>query len=68
MLGNLGIDIRRAADAGGRYELPRLADVLGRPEFSALKDVVDRVDGGVDALQAVVDQHVEGVRGEGGRS
>lgn len=63
----LDIDVRRAADAGGRYELPRLADVLGRPEFSALKDVVDRVDGGADALQAVVDQLVEGVRGEVGQ-
>jgi tetratricopeptide (TPR) repeat protein len=60
---DFGNRIRRDDENGGRYELPRLADILGRPEFSALKDVVDRVDEDVDALQTVVDELVEGVRG-----
>ncbi len=65
-LGNLRIDIRRAAGSGGRYELPRLADLLARPEFEALARFL--VGLGVESgpLQAQLDELVEGVRKEAG--
>jgi hypothetical protein len=63
-LNNLRISSRRAADSGGRYELPRLADLLARPEFAALGQFL--AGSGVDLgqLQAQLDQLVEGARRE----
>jgi len=40
LLGNLGIHIRRAAQSGEQYALPRLADLLAHPEFEAVQRFV----------------------------
>jgi tetratricopeptide (TPR) repeat protein len=61
-LGNLKIYIRRAAQSGGRYELPRLADLLARPEFAALGQFVALSGVAVPQLQAQLDQLVEQAR------
>jgi tetratricopeptide (TPR) repeat protein len=65
-LHNLSIRVRRAAQSGGRYDLPRLADLLARPEFEALGRFL--AQRGVDArpLQAQLDQLVEQARQDGG--
>jgi hypothetical protein len=61
---NLAIDMRRAAEAGQRYELPRLADLLADPEFDALQHFLtaNRVDPA--QLQSALDQLVDQVRKE----
>ena len=61
-LRNLAIRIRRAAAAGGRYELPRLADLLAQPAFAPLATwlAANQID--LDQLQARIDQLVEQTR------
>ncbi len=61
---NLAIGIRRAAQAGQCYELPRLADLLADPEFDALQHFLtaNRVDPA--DLQSDLDQLVDQVRKE----
>ena len=60
-LNNLQIRMRRAAEADGRYQLPRLVELLGRPEFGALQEVLVGRGVGVEELQASVDELVERV-------
>lgn len=61
-LHNLGVEMRLAAKAGARYELPRLGEVLADPEFAALRVFLEQ--GQVDAgeLQGKIDRLVEEVR------
>ena len=61
-LRNLAIRIRRAAAAGGRYELPRLADLLAQAAFAPLANwlAANQID--LDQLQARIDQLVEQTR------
>ena len=61
-LRNLAIDMREAAAAGGRYELPRLAELLARPEFEPLRRTLTEWKVALDELQAAIDQHVEEAR------
>ncbi|MHC4475993.1 MAG: tetratricopeptide repeat protein, partial [Planctomycetota bacterium] len=63
-LRNLGVLMRRAAKAGGRYELPGLGEVLEEAEFEALRVFLEQ--GQVDAgeLQAEIDRLVAQVRRE----
>jgi tetratricopeptide (TPR) repeat protein len=61
-LRNLGIRIRRAAQTGGRYDLPRLAEMLALPAFDALKQFLAQRGVDVPELQAAIDQLVEQVR------
>ena len=61
-LRNLAIDMREAAAAGGRYELPRLAELLARPEFEPLRRTLTEWKVALDELQATINQHVEEVR------
>jgi hypothetical protein len=53
---------RRAAVAGGRYDLPRLADVLAQIAFAPLATwlAANQID--LDQLQARVDQLVDQTR------
>jgi hypothetical protein len=59
---NLKNRIRRAAQAGGRYELPRLGELLARAEFEALGRFLAQA--GVDAreLEGRVAELVERAR------
>jgi tetratricopeptide (TPR) repeat protein len=59
---NLGMDIRRAARAGGRNELPRLAEVRADPEFAALRVFLEQGQVDVGQLQGEIDRLVEAVR------
>jgi hypothetical protein len=61
-LHNLANRIRRAAAAGGRYELPRRADLLARSAFAPLATwlAANQID--LDQLQAGIDQLVEQTR------
>jgi hypothetical protein len=61
VLHNLAIDLRHAAASGGQYELPRLAELLARPGFEPLQRTLTERNVALDALQAQIDQHVEGV-------
>jgi tetratricopeptide (TPR) repeat protein len=63
-LHNLSIRMRRAAESGGRYELPRLAGLLARAEFEALGRFLAGWGVDVAQLQAQLDELVEGVRRE----
>ena len=60
--------MHRAAQAGGRYELPALSKLLSPPEFDTLRQFL--VQGGVDPqqLQAQIDQLVEQTRQEAAAS
>ena len=59
---NLRIRISRAAQTGGRYELPRVADLLARPEFEALARFVTQRSVEPQELQEAIDQFVEQAR------
>ena len=61
-LRNLGIDIRRAAQSGGEYALPRVADLLARPEFEALARFVAQRGVDIQELQETIDELVEQTR------
>ena len=61
-LRNLAIAMRRAAAAGGRYELPRLAELLARPEFEPLQRTLAEWKVAVEEMQVRVDQIVEAER------
>jgi tetratricopeptide (TPR) repeat protein len=65
-LRNLRVRIRRAAQAGGRYDLPRLAGLLARPEFAALGQFLAQRGVDVGQLQAQIDQRVEQARQDAG--
>ena len=61
-LHNLAIYMRRAAQAGQRYDLPPLAELLALPEFDTLRQFLEQRGVAVADLQAVIDQVVEAVR------
>ena len=61
-LHNLAIYMRRAAQAGQRYELPPLAELLALPEFDALRQFLEQRGVEMAELQTAIDQWVEAVR------
>lgn len=63
-LNNLRYLIRRAAQSGTRYDLPRISSLVSRPEFDALGRFLEKRGVDVDALQGQVDQLVEQVTNE----
>jgi len=62
LLRNLGNRVQRSAQAGERYELPRLEALLARPEFDALRQFLEQWKVDVQELQAVIDKVVEQIR------
>ena len=62
LFNNLSIRIRRAAQSGGEYALPRVADLLARPEFEALARFVAQRGVDIQELQEAIDQLVEQAR------
>ena len=62
-----GSRIRRAAQSGERYDLPRLADLLARPGFEALGRFLAQRGVDVQPLQAQLEQLVEQARQEDGQ-
>jgi hypothetical protein len=61
---NFAIRTRRAAAAGGRYELPRLADFLALPELDPLQRFLAEREVDPASLQAEIDALVEEVRSQ----
>jgi tetratricopeptide (TPR) repeat protein len=61
-LNNLRIRMRRAAQAGTRYDLPPVSALVARPEFEALKRFLDQRNVDLQQLQGEIDGLVEKAR------